>query len=255
MLPAPSSSCSGWWFSQLWRCLLAERIERYAGWRIIYHTGRIARIQLVAARSRGEESIEGVPRNSEGRLTAGWVWPGEEGMRHSLYLNWQPGEYLVRAMEWARLRVIPPPETTADPVPAAMSLEVFARAWHNQVLDQIGLSIERVDTGGKGSRTRLPLEWTVPFGAPRLPISEAPCALSSVRYPDGAGAPALIVAGLTLPWLIDVDREAWPMWQRIDGDGLLCEAGGPLDECPRHGRDCPWPRTGSIAPGSTPTGW
>ena len=65
MLPAPPSSCSGWWFSQLWRALLAERPERHDGSRILYYTGRITRIQLVAEQSRGEESIEGVPRTSQ----------------------------------------------------------------------------------------------------------------------------------------------------------------------------------------------
>jgi hypothetical protein len=255
MLPAPPSSCSGWWFNQLWRGLLAERPERHGGWRIVYYTGRITRIQIVAERSRGEESIEGVPRNSEGRLTAAWVWPGEEGMRHSLYLSWQPGEYLVRAMEWVRLRVMPSPGPSGVDLAVAMSMEVFARAWHNQLLDQIGLAIEQVIGEGKDLRVRLPIEWTAPFGAPRLPITEAPCTLSSVRYPDGTSAPALIIAGLTLPWLIDVDREAWPLWQRLGGSDLLHQAGGPWGDCPRHGRTCPWPETGSITPVSTTAGW
>jgi hypothetical protein len=255
MLPAPPSSCSGWWFSQLWRCLLAERPERYGGWRIVYYAGRVTRIQFVAERSRGEESLEGVPRNSEGRLTASWVWPGEEGMRHSLYLSWQPGEYLVRALEWARQRVLPAVEPAAADPAAAMSLEVFARAWHNQLLDQIGLALEQVASGGNGRRTRLPLEWTVPFSAPRLPITEAPCALSSVHYPDGTRAPALIVAGLTLPWLVDVDREAWPMWQRIGGSDLLHQVGGPQGDCPRHGRACPWPETGSVTSAPSTAEW
>jgi hypothetical protein len=237
--------------------LLAERPERHGGWRILYHTGRLVRIQLVAERSRGEESIEGVPRTSEGRLTASWVWPGEEGMRHSLYLTWQPGESIVRAMEWARLRVVPPPETAADTAPRALSLEVYARAWHNQLLDQIGLIVKQAEEGDvrKEPRARLPLDWSVPFGVPRLPITTVPCALSSLRYPDGTRAPALIVAGLTLPWLIDLDREAWPMWQRLGANDMLRDLGGPQEECPRHGRHCPWPCTGSVTPGVSAAEW
>ena len=61
-----------------------------------------------------------------------------------------------------------------------------ARAWHNQLLDQIGLAVEQVEAGGngKGLRTRMTLDWTVPFGVPRLPITTVPCALSDLRYPD-----------------------------------------------------------------------
>jgi hypothetical protein len=254
VLPPPPSSCSGWWFNQLWQYLLAERPERHDGWRIVYYTGRITRIQLVAERSRGEESIEGEPHTSEGRLTAHWVWPGEEGMRHSLDLSWQPGDSLVRAMEWVRQRVFPAPGGVG-PAPLATSVMVSGRAWHHQLLDQIDLALEQANGTSVGPRTRLPLEWTVPYGVPRLPITTAPCALSSVRYPDGTRMPALIVAGLTLPWQIDLDREAWPVWQRIGADDLLSALGGPRQYCPRHGRACPWPETGAVAPESSTTGW
>jgi hypothetical protein len=248
MLPAPPSSCSGWWFNQLWRQLPAARPDRHGSWRIIYYTGQTTRIQLIAGRSRGEESVEGVPRTSEGRIATSWVWPGEEGMRHSLYLTWQPGERLVRAMEWVRLRAMPGPETTIpDRAPTAASLEIFARAWHHQALDQIGLIVEQVHGNRKEARTRYTLDWAPPSGTPRLPITETPCMLSSVHYPDGTQAPALIVAGLTLPWVIDVDREAWPVWKRVAGSELLAQVGGPAGECPRHGRACPWPETGSAA--------
>lgn len=238
MLPAPPSSCAGWWFAQLWRALLRAQPDRHAIWLIGYPEPGEIRFRPYGGPEAAIEEIAGtLHEGADRRCAVAWEWPGEDGMLHALRLFWQPGETFVRPIEWMRSRrPLPGPPARSDSIPWPLRVRLYASGWHGQTLERAEL--EAVD----GSRD-YPIRWDVPPGEPRLPLTELPCSLD---HRGGEVIPALILAGLTLPWRIDLDREAWAVWRRISAGDLLRQLGGPSGMCPRHGRICPWPITGRI---------
>lgn len=242
MLPAPPSSCAGWWFAQLWRAMLALTPTEYASWAIRYPDPGEVRLDLRGTGTLMERIAGSYLQGAERRCAVGWDWPGEDGMLHIMWVVWQPGEVIVRPLEWVRQRRPFPllPGGVAD-VPWPLRVRITARGWHNQTL-------ERGTIEASDGATAYPVEWAPPPGLPRLPRTDLPCALTTMHQPGmprGApDAPAIALAGLTLPWQIDLDREAWAPWRRLDGSALLASLGGPSGSCPRHGAACPWPATG-----------
>lgn len=241
MLPAPPSSCAGWWFSQLWRALLAHQPERHGNWTLAYPEPGEMRARLRVAGPRFDTIAGSFHEGAERRCIVAWDWPGEDGMQHTVRALWQPGEVVVRPLEWSRLRrPFPRPGGRGEVVPWPLRVHIHARGWHRQLLEKAEL-----EAGDDGHI--YPVLWPPPPGEPRLPETELPCALTGLdRQPDSA--PALILAGLPLPWQINLDREAWPVWRRFSAGALLDALGGPGGVCPRHGHSCPWPATGRAAP-------
>jgi hypothetical protein len=243
MLPAAPSSCAGWWFAQLWQALLRRRPDRHTTWLLSYPEPGELRLRSVVVPSTPPEGIAGAfHEGAERRCMVAWEWPGEDGMFHSLRLLWQPGEVIVRPIDWVRDRQ-PFPTTTSlpDAVPWPLRVRIRARGWHGQILERAEL--EAAD----GARA-FPIRWEPPLGEPRLPVTELPCSLTMLDRQGSDGIPALSLAGLTLPWRIDLDRDAWAVWRRLSAGDLLRRLGGPKGICPRHGRPCPWPITGRISP-------
>src|SRR5262249_38069862 len=148
MLPAPPSSCAGWWFAQLWRAVLAEQPERHAIWLLRYPEPGEVRMRLSygGEGSQVEAMAGSLHDGAERRCLLGWDWPGEDGMLHTLRTSWQPGEIHVRPIEWVRLRQ-PFPASAARPnaVPWPYRVRIRARGWHGQLLDRIEL--EATDGG------------------------------------------------------------------------------------------------------------
>ena len=124
-----------------------------------------------------------------------------------------------------------------DRIPWPLRVSLDAHGWHGQTLD-------RAEIQACDGPIRLPMSWEGPEGEPRPPISDLPCAVTVLGNRAGEGIPALILAGLTLSWRIDLDRDAWAVWRRLSAADLLCRLGGPGGVCPRHGAACPWPLTG-----------
>ena len=238
MLPAPPSSCAGWWFSQLWRVVLATQPASHKTWALAYPEPGAIRARLSAGEPRIEAIAGSYQDGAERRCTVAWEWPGEDGMLHSMHALWQPGEVIARPLEWSRLRR--PLSLVAvglEPTPWPLRVRIYARGWHNQLLDRA--EIEATDGG-----TAVAVRWPPPPGEPRLPETELPCVLTSLDRQQRDGAAALTMAGLTLPWRIDLDHEAWAVWRRFGADALLERLGGSDGLCSRHGRNCPWPATG-----------
>lgn len=241
MLPASPSSCAGWWFSQLWRAALRLRPDRHAGWLISYPDPGEVRLRPYGDQDPRIEQVAGAfYEGADRRVIVQWDWPGEDGMMHSLRLGWQPGEILVRPVDWARLRQpLPVVDARTGDAPWPLRVRIRVRGWHGQLLERTEL--EATD----GSRA-FPVRWEPPLGEPRLPETELPCSLTNLDR-QGNISPALILAGLTLPWRIDLDRDAWVVWRRLSAGDLLRTLGGPTIVCPRHGRVCPWPVTGRVS--------
>lgn len=234
MLPPPQSSCAGWWFARLWRALLAQRPERHGIWRIEYPAAGEVLLRPFGGPHPLEETITGALRE-EGprRLLLAWEWPGEDGMRHVLRGAWEVGEVVTRALDWVRSRQA----VRADAIPWPLRVRVDAHGWHEQTL-------ERAEIQAYDGPTAIPIEWGMPQGEPRAPITTLPAALTTLGRYAGEGVPAIILAGLTLAWRIDLDRDAWAVWQRLSAGELLHQLGGPGGVCPRHGTLCPWPAGG-----------
>lgn len=237
MLPAPPSSCAGWWFAQLWRRLLAERHERIGNWRVSFEKAGELRMVPATANGLGGDVIQGrFPLAGEpgdgvdGPLMVARHWPGEDGMLHMLRLTWHMGEIAVYPAGWGRTRSAWPERATADQVPWPHSLPIVALGREGQLLDQI--MVEVADSR---------LHWGPPPGEPRIPNTDIPC---SLVVGDRHRAVELILAGLPLAWQIDLDREAWSIWRRLNASEMLSALGGPRGACPRHGMTCPWPATG-----------
>lgn len=236
MLPAPPASCAGWWFSHLWRALSARQPATHGSWSLSYpESGEIC-ARLSGAPARMETIVGSFRDGADRRTAARWERPGEDGMLHETRALWQPGEVIVRPLEWAHMRR-PLDALGADAVPWPLRVRIAVRGWHHQPL-------ERAEIDARDGVVPCPVVWGPPPGELRLPATELPCAIVAPdrRHPDAA--PSIVLAGLTLPWHIDLDREAWAIWRRFAA-GTLVEALGGLDgHCPRHGRDCPWPATG-----------
>ena len=103
MLPAPPSSCAGWWFAQLWRAVLRHRPDRHTIWLVGYPEPGEAVFQPYGGPETGIETISGALHEGADRhLAVTWEWPGEDGMLHSMRLLWQPGEvYKLRGHSFA----------------------------------------------------------------------------------------------------------------------------------------------------------
>lgn len=236
MLPAPPASCAGWWFTQLWRALLHTRPGAHLLWTLNYPEPGEVRSRLNGAAA---ERIAGTLHlDSTRRCAVTWEWPGEDGMLHSLQAVWQPGEVVVRPLEWAHRRLPPSaPDPGGGQAPWPLCVAIAARGWHGQFL-------EHADIAADDGAHSYPVRWPPPPGEPRLPLTDLPCALAvpDREHPDRADT--LTLAGLTLPWRIDLDRESWAIWRRFAASALLDRLGGPDGVCPRHGHACPWPATG-----------
>jgi hypothetical protein len=237
MLPSPPSSCAGWWFAQLWRRVLSERPERIGSWRLTFE--RAGDVRLVPVTGTGSVTdvvyghypLEGEPGDGiDGPLMVARYWPGEDGMLHTLRLTWHMGEVAVYPATWARTRGEFPESSSPDQVPWPHSLPIVAMGRDGQLLDQAMVEVA-------GTR----LQWRPPVGGPRLPDTDLPC---SLVMGDERQAAELILAGLPLPWKIDLDREAWPIWRRLDAGAMLSALGGPRATCPLHGVSCSWPLRG-----------
>ncbi|HVC82191.1 MAG TPA: hypothetical protein VNL35_17000 [Chloroflexota bacterium] len=239
MLPPPQSSCAGWWFSRLWRVLLAERPDRHTIWHIEYPGPGEAVLRPFGGPNPLGETLSGILRD-EGprRMMLAWDWPGEDGMRHLLRTAWELGEVVVRPLDWVRGRQ-PPGDLAAGAggIPWPLRVRIDAHGWHGQTL-------ERAEIQANDGSTGFPILWEGWHGALRVPATDLPCAITSLGRRAGEGIPALILAGLTLPWRIDIDRDAWTAWRRLAAGDLLDRLGGPGGVCPRHGARCPWPATG-----------
>ena len=159
-------------------------------------------------------------------------------MLHTLQAAWQLGEVVVRPLDWIRSRQpFPILMSRAGQAPWPLHVCIHVHGWHDQLL-------ERADLEALDGTTSYPIRWEPPLGEPRLPTTELPCTITSYGRRTGEGLPALILAGLTLPWRIDLDRDAWNIWRRLSAGDLLRLLGGPGGACPRHGNLCPWPYTG-----------
>jgi len=239
MLPPPQSSCAGWWFSRLWRVLLAERPTRHGIWHIEYPNPGEALLRPFGGPHPLGEALSCILRdNGPGRMLLAWDWPGEDGMRHVLRTAWEVGEVVVRPLDWVRGRQ-PPGDRAADgpAIPWPLRVRIDAHGWHGQTL-------ERADVQAGDGPTAFPIHWEGPHGEARVPATDLPCALTALTRQAGEKIPALILAGLTLPWRIDIDRDAWAAWRRVSAGELLNQLGGPDGLCPRHGLRCRWPATG-----------
>lgn len=239
MLPAPPASCAGWWFTQLWRALLQARPPSIMQWSFAYpdhgavraHPGDAPTVETIAG---------SLQRGAEPRCAVAWEWPGEDGMLHAMQAFWQPGAFAVRPLEWQHRRVpLPALDPRLGQAPWPLSVAIAVRGWHGQLLEYAEIA------AGDGERSYR-LEWASPPGEPRLPITDLPCSLSAPDREHPERAATLTLAGLTLPWRIDLDREVWPVWRRLSGTTLLERLGGPEGACPRHGYACPWPTTGRV---------
>jgi hypothetical protein len=210
-------------------------------WLIGYPEPGEAVFQPYGGPEAGIETITGALREGADRhLAVTWEWPGEDGMLHSMRLLWQPGEVIVRPIDWVRVRrPFPSAIPRSDAVPWPLRVRIYASGWHGQTLERAELEV--VD----GAR-EFPIRWDPPIGEPRLPATDLPCNLTALDRQADDAPTALILAGLTLPWRIDLDRDAWPLWRRLSAGDLLRRLGGPQGACPRHGRLCPWPITGRI---------
>jgi hypothetical protein len=237
MLPAPPSSCAGWWFAQLWRRLLSGRHPVVQGWRV--HANEAGELTLIpeASGEAGGEEVHGsyppsveLGNGADRSLVVARHWPGEDGMRHMLRLTWHVGQMAVYPGDWSRARS---PESEAESVmrvPWPHSLTVAAYGLDHQSLDSAVIEVE-------GER----VHWQPPRGVPRSPYVDVP---SSVVGAERTDETELILAGLPLRWHIELDREAWPIWRRLNGNAMLAAVGGPWEACPRHGVTCPWTTSG-----------
>jgi hypothetical protein len=240
MLPPPQSSCAGWWFSRLWRALLAQRPERHAIWRIDYPGPEEVLLRPFGGAHPLEEAVGGTLREAEPRrMLLHWEWPGEDGMHHLFRGAWEVGEVVVRPLDWVRSRrPHSDPSGHAAGGPWPLRLRVDAHGWHGQTLERAEIQVE-------DGLISFPIRWDGRHGEPRTPLTEIPSAITALGRHAGEGPPALILAGLTLPWRIDLDHDAWAVWRRLSADQLLYGLGGPAGACPRHGAHCPWPAAGS----------
>jgi hypothetical protein len=116
---------------------------------------------------------------------------------------------------------------------------IAVRGWHGQLL-------ERAEIITSGAEHSYSVQWAPPPGEPRLPITDLPCVLAVPERENPDRALTLTLAGLSLPWRIDLDCETWAIWRRLSGSVLLERLGGPEGACPRHGHTCPWPATGRV---------
>ena len=244
MLPPPQSSCAGWWLSRLWRELLVQRPDRHAIWHIEYPAPGDALLRPFGGPHPLEETVSGTLRD-EGRrrMLLNWEWPGEDGMRHVFRAAWEIGDTVVRPLDWVRNR-----QPTSGPLgngngrPWPLRVRIDAHGWHGQTL-------ERAEIRALDGPAHIPILWDGRQGEPRIPRTELPCVMTALSRRDGETTPAVSLAGLTLPWTIDVDRDAWTVWRRLSAHELLHGLGGPAGQCPRHGKHCPWPTTGSDTVG------
>jgi hypothetical protein len=198
----------------------------------------------VRARPGGAATVETIAgslrRGAERRCAVAWEWPGEDGMLHALQALWQPGDSAVRPLDWQHRRL---PLPTLDPrigqAPWPLRVAIAVRGWHGQLL-------EHAEIAAGDDERAYRLEWAPPPGEPRLPITDLPCTLAvpDREHPDRVAT--LTLAGMTLPWRIDLDRETWAIWRRLSAGALLESLGGAEDACPRHGYACPWPATGRV---------
>jgi hypothetical protein len=240
MLPPPQSSCAGWWLSRLWLKLLERRPERHAIWHIEYPAPGEILLRPFGGPHPLQEAVTGMLRDEDRRrMLLNWEWPGEDGMRHTFRGAWEIGDTVTRPLDWVRTRQPSASGSISNgnpgPWPLRVRLDIYG--WHGQTL-------ERAEILAADGQTRMPVLWDARQGEPRIPRTELPCAMTALSERDGERVPALSLAGLTLPWRIDVDRDAWPVWRRLSADTLLYELGGPSGQCPRHGSFCPWPTQG-----------
>jgi hypothetical protein len=119
-------------------------------------------------------------------------------------------------------------------------VSIFAHGWHGQLLEFIDIAAVEGDRA-------YPINWDPPVGNPRLPRTDLPCALVEEHTAGVAADSQLTLAGLSLPWIIDVDRSSWAIWRRLSGVALLDAVGGAAGACPRHGMHCSWPATGRTS--------
>jgi hypothetical protein len=190
--------------------------------------------------------------NAERRCAVSWEWPGDDGNLHTSAVTWQPGETFVRPLTWWRRRRPlpgPAPDSAIPPWPLTVVLDV--RGSHGHLLERASIRARKMPTTAEllahsgSAGTEYEVSWTAPWGQYRLPQTDLPCQLSSIAVAAGHHEPALLLAGLTLAWRIDLDREAWFLWRRLGGSELLRALGGGAG-CPEHGMECPWPSKGTT---------
>ncbi|HWE63106.1 MAG TPA: hypothetical protein VHB98_15440 [Chloroflexota bacterium] len=240
MLPAPPMSCAGWWFTQLWRVLLSARPARHALWTLAYPEPGEVRARPGEGGPALERISGSLQLGTERRCAVTWDWPGEDGMLHTLQALWQPGELVVRPLEWSRRRrPFPTLDAQVGQAPWPLRVPIAVRGWHGQLLEHA--EIVAVD-----EERSYPLQWGPPRGEPRLPVTDLPCTLTGPEREQPESGPTVTLAGLTLPWRIDLDRECWVLWRRFSATALLERLGGAEGACPRHGYGCPWPATGRV---------
>jgi hypothetical protein len=177
---------------------------------------------------------------AERRYTVAWDWPGEDGMFHRVRAIWQPGELIVRPLEWLhQRRPFPTPDPRVAPVPWPLNVAITVRGWHDQLL-------EYAEIVASDAKRSYPVHWPPPHGRLRPPRTDLPCTLATPGREHPESMAALTLAGLTLPWRIDLDRQSWVIWRRFAGAALLDRLGAPAGTCPRHGHSCPWPASGRM---------